>query len=82
MRQLSASESSARRVRHHHTPKHASWLNQVEIFFSILTRRRLRRAEFTSRQDLIDQITDFTLGYDDEARPFRWTYDCTPLKAV
>jgi transposase len=46
----------------HHMPKHASWLNQVEIFFSILTSRLLRRGEFTSRQDLIDKITDFTLA--------------------
>ncbi|MFF3517988.1 IS630 family transposase [Streptomyces sp. NPDC002573] len=66
----------------HHTPKHASWLNQVEIFFSILARRLLRRGEFTSRQDLIDQIREFTLAYDDGARPFRWTYDGTPLKAA
>lgn len=56
----------------HHTPKHASWLNQVEIFFSILARRLLRRGEFTSRQD---QIREFTLAHDDEARAFRWTYD-------
>ena len=66
----------------HHTPKHASWLNQVEIFFSILARRLLRRGEFTSRQDLVDQIRDFTLAYDDQGRPFRWTYDGTPLKAA
>jgi transposase len=66
----------------HHTPKHASWLNQVEIFFSILARRLLRRGDFTSRQDLIDQILTFTLAYDDQARPFRWTYDGTPLKAA
>jgi transposase len=66
----------------HHTPKHASWLNQIEIFFSILARRLLLRGEFTSRQDLTDQIRDFTLAYDDEAHPFRWTYDGTPLKAA
>ncbi|MFE4959782.1 IS630 family transposase [Streptomyces sp. NPDC056653] len=66
----------------HHTPKHASWLNQVEIFFSTLARRLLRRGEFTSRQDLIDQIREFTLAYDKEACPFRWTYDGTPLKAT
>ncbi|WP_323138264.1 MULTISPECIES: transposase [unclassified Streptomyces] len=65
----------------HHTPKHASWLNQVVISFSILARRLLRRGEFTSRQDLIDQIREFALAYDDEARPFRWTYDGTALKA-
>jgi transposase len=66
----------------HHTPKHASWLNQVEIFFSILARRLLRRGEFTSRQDLVNQIHEFTLAYDDQARPFRWSYDGTPLKAA
>ncbi|MFD9607027.1 hypothetical protein [Streptomyces sp. NPDC059970] len=62
--------------------KDNSLLNQVELFFSILTRRLLRRGEFASRQDLIDQIREFTLVYDDEARPFRWTYDGTPLKAA
>ncbi|MEZ0064401.1 transposase [Streptacidiphilus sp. MAP12-20] len=66
----------------HHTPKHASWLNQVELYFSILARRLLRRGEFSSRQDLIDQIREFTLAYDNEARPFRWTYDGTPPKAA
>ncbi|MFI6354889.1 hypothetical protein ACIBJF_20045 [Streptomyces sp. NPDC050743] len=48
----------------------------------ILARRLPRRGEFTSRQGLIDQIREFTLAYDDEARPFRWTYDGTPLKAA
>ncbi|MFJ9446941.1 IS630 family transposase [Kitasatospora sp. NPDC101235] len=66
----------------HHTPKHASWLNQIEIFFSVLARRLLRRGEFTSRDDLIDKIRDFTIAYNDGARPFRWTCDGTPLKAT
>jgi hypothetical protein len=66
----------------HHTPKHASWLNEVKIFVSIPARRLLRRGQFTSRQDLVDQISEFTVAYDDEARPFRWTYDGTPLKAA
>jgi transposase len=66
----------------HHTPKHASWLNQIEIFFSILARRLLRRGEFTCRQDLIEQIREFTFAYDAKARPFRWTYDGTPLKTT
>jgi transposase len=70
------------RFKVHHTPKHASWLNQVELFFSILARRLLRRGEFTSRQDLIDQILAFTLAHDDQASPFRWTYDGTPLRAA
>jgi transposase len=67
----------------HWTPKHASWLNQVELWFSTLTRRLLRRGDFTSRQDLIDKIDAFVEYYDDhDAKPYRWTYDGTPLKAA
>ncbi|MFJ2203633.1 IS630 family transposase [Streptomyces violaceusniger] len=67
----------------HHTPKHASWLNQVEIFFSTLTRRLLRRGQFASRDELADRIDEFVLGYDEtDAKPYRWTYDGTPLKAT
>jgi transposase len=65
-----------------HTPAHASWLNQVELFFSILTRRLLRRGEFASRQDLADKIMNFIEVYDRTAKPFRWTYDGSPLKAA
>ena len=58
----------------HHTPKHASWLNQIELFFSTLTRRLLRRGEFTSRTDLTARIDDFVLAYDQhDAKPYRWT---------
>jgi len=67
----------------HHTPKHASWLNQVEIFFSTLTRRVLRRGQFTSRDELAEKIDKFVLAYDQtDAKPYRWTYDGTPLKAA
>jgi len=67
----------------HHTPKHASWLNQVEIFFSTLTRRLLRRAQFTSRNELAEHIDEFVTAYDQtDAKPYRWTYDGTPLKAT
>ncbi|MFJ1847713.1 MULTISPECIES: IS630 family transposase [unclassified Streptomyces] len=66
----------------HHTPKHASWLNQVEIFFSTLTRRILRRGQFASRIELAEKIDEFVLAYDQtDARPYRWTYG-TPLKAT
>ena len=51
-----------------------------EIFFSILTRRLLRRSEFTSRQDLADKIMNFIEVYDRTTKPFRWTYDGSPLK--
>jgi transposase len=67
----------------HWTPKHASWLNQVEIFFSTLTRRLLRRGDFSSREHLSDSIDRFVLRYDDhDAKPYRWTYEGTPLKAA
>lgn len=64
----------------HHTPKHASWLNQVELFFSILSRKLLRRGEFASRDELIGRIMAFIREHNRTARPFAWTYDGTPLK--
>jgi transposase len=70
------------RFQPHYTPKHASWLDQAELFFSILTRRLLRRGEFTSRQDLADKIEHFTIVYNRTAKPYRWTYDGRPLKVT
>jgi len=73
------------RFRVHHTPKHASWLNQVELFFSTLTltRRLLCRGQFTSRDELAARIGEFVLAYDEhDAKPYRWTYDGSPLKAA
>ncbi|WP_158677792.1 IS630 family transposase [Streptomyces sp. SPB074] len=58
-----------------HTPKHASWLNMVEQWFGILTRRLLRRGDFTSRKDLEAQITAFTIRHNRTARPYQWRYD-------
>jgi transposase len=65
-----------------YTPAHASWLDQAELFFSILTRRLLRRGEFTSRENLADKIDRFVDVYNRTAKPFRWTYDGRPLKAA
>jgi transposase len=65
-----------------YTPTHASWLNMVEIFFSILTRRMLRRGDFASRDDLTEKITKFIETYNGTAKPFRWTYDAKLLKAA
>ena len=59
----------------HHTPAHASWLNQVEAFFSILTRKLLRRGEFESRQDLVDKMLAFIDHHSTTATPFKWVYD-------
>lgn len=64
-----------------HTPKHASWLNTVEIFFSILTKRLLRRGEFTSREHLAKKIIKFITHYSRTSKPFRWRYDGRPLTA-
>jgi transposase len=57
------------------TPKHASWLDMAELWFSVLTRALLRRGEFTSRTDLIGKITDFTIRYNRTAQPWTWAYD-------
>jgi transposase len=64
----------------HRTPTHASWLNQVELWFSIMERRLIRHGEFTSAQDLTDRIIAFINDYNRRAKPFRWTYDGRPLK--
>lgn len=65
-----------------YTPTHASWLNVIEIFFSIITRRALRRGDFASRQDLINKILAFINTYNRTAKPFRWTYDAKLLRAA
>lgn len=65
-----------------YTPKHASWLNMVELVFSILARRLLHRSEFTSREHLANKILKFFAHYNRTAKPFRWTYDGRPLKAA
>ena len=59
----------------HHTPAHASWLNQVECFFSILTRKVLRRGEFTSQDDLVAKMLAFIEHHSKSAKPFKWVYD-------
>ena len=69
-------------VQLHYTPTHASWLNQVELFFSILERRLLRRGEFESVDQLATRIIDFIKDYNRRAAPFRWTYDGRPLMAA
>lgn len=66
----------------HDTPKHASWLNQIEIWRSILTRKLLRRGSFASLQDLQDQVLAFIAYYNRTmAKPFKWTYQGKALTA-
>jgi transposase len=64
----------------HYTPKHASWLNQIEIWFSILVRKLLRRASFASKHDLKARIEAFIAYFNQTlAKPFKWTLKGTPL---
>jgi len=58
-----------------YTPTHASWLNIIEQWFGVLTRRLLRRGDFTTREDLEAQIIDFTVAHNDTAEPYQWRYD-------
>jgi len=62
-------------------PTHTSWLNQVEIWFSILVRRRLKRASFPSTADLRARILAFIAYANQHATPFRWTYTGRHLMA-
>lgn len=64
----------------HYTPTHASWLNQVELFFSIMQRRLLRNGEFASVEELTNRIIEFINNYNRKAKPFKWTYAGRPLK--
>ena len=61
------------RITLHFTPTSGSWLNMVEIFFSIITRQAIRRGSFTSVKDLIAAIENFTDGWNDRCHPFTWT---------
>jgi transposase len=63
------------------TPTHASWLNQIEIFFSILYRRLLKHGIFISETDLAEQMLAFIETYNQAAKPFKWTYTGKVLEA-
>ncbi len=65
----------------HFTPKHCSWLNQIEIWFSILVRKLLRRANFSSKVQLKTRILEFINYFNRTmAKPFKWTYQGKALK--
>ena len=70
------------RIVFHYTPKHASWMNQVEIWFSILVRKLLKRGSFTSVAQLRAKVLAFIDYFNQTmAKPFRWTYQGKPLAA-
>jgi putative transposase len=57
----------------HFTPTYASWLNQVERWFALITQRAIRRGSFRNVRQLIEQIDDFVSHYNSKNRPFVWT---------
>ena len=75
-------EDPTHRIRMVYTPRHCSWLNQIEIWFSILARRLLKRASFTSAEDLRTRVLEFIEYYNRVlAKPFRWTFTGRVLQA-
>jgi len=68
------------RIVFHYTPKHASWMNHIALWFSILVRKLLRRASFTSVEDLHARVCAFVAYFNATmAKPFKWTYGQKPL---
>ena len=66
----------------HYTPKHTSWMNQIEMWFSILMRKLIKRASFTSVEDLEAKVLAFIAYFNETmAKPFKWTYGRQPLCA-
>lgn len=63
-----------------HTPVHASWLNQVEIFFSIVQRKVVNPNDFTSLDQVEDRLITFERRYNETARPFRWEFTPADLE--
>ena len=64
----------------HYTPKHASWVNQIELYFSILQRQCLRDADFKSKDALRAAVLTFVAEWNERARPFKWTFTGYPLQ--
>ena len=70
------------RIRFVYTPKHSSWLNQIEVVFGVIMRKVIRRGSFTSVADLRSKSLNFIEYFNRVfAKPFRWTYTGRPLRA-
>ena len=67
------------RIRIVYTPKHCSWMNQIEIWFGIINRRLLKRKSYKSIEELEASILRFVEQYNLTAKPFKWTYKGIPL---
>jgi len=62
-----------------HTPVHASWLNQVEIYFSVVQRKVVSPNEFTDLNVVVKRLADFETHYNQAAKPFKWKFTTTDL---
>ena len=69
------------RIRIVYTPKHCSWMNQIEIWFGIINRRLLKRKSYNSIEELEASILRFIKQYNLTAKPFKWTYKGVALTA-
>ena len=67
------------RIRFVYTPKHSSWMNQIEIWFGILNRKLLKRKSYLSAEQLTASIRRFIEQYNLTAHPFKWTYARIPI---
>jgi hypothetical protein len=65
-----------------HTPNHASWLNQVEVYFSVVQRKVLTPNDFLALNDIPQRLADFERYYEDVARPFQWKFTRKDLKEL
>jgi len=73
-------EDTNHRIRMIYTPKHCSWLNQVEIWFGVLVKKVIKRGNFTSKEDLRTKLEAFIDYFNRTmARPYKWTYKGVPL---
>ena len=74
-------EDESHRLRFLYPPKHCSWLNQIEMWFSILARKLLKWGNFKSQKDLREQLERFIRYFNKTlAKPFKWTYKGLPLR--
>lgn len=70
---------STHKIRFVYTPKHCSWMNQIEIWFGIINRKLLKRSSYSSVRELEGSIRRFIEQYNLTAYPFKWTYAGVPL---
>ena len=72
---------ASHRIVFHFTPKHASWVNQIELFFSLVHRQCLRHGDFPSVAALQTALLTFIADWNHRAHPFRWSFTGYPLQA-